>query len=113
MAINLEARMYMLSNHRSSGDENVFTSDSCINTCSSMELSITQERLRQARWSFNVALSMTVACAVISLIGVVLLLSGNATEGTVAAAVGFASSVRCLQLAKDSNDRLDKIVAEI
>ncbi|MCC5640796.1 hypothetical protein LC593_34210 [Nostoc sp. CHAB 5844] len=31
----------------------------------------------------------------------------------IAAAGGFASSVRCLQLAKDTNDRLDKITAEI
>ncbi|MEA5567515.1 TRADD-N-associated membrane domain-containing protein [Anabaena sp. UHCC 0399] len=104
----------MLPNHRSCGDENAAsTSDSCIKTYSAVELSIAQERLRQARWSFNVALAMTMASAVISLVGVGLLLSGKTTEGSVAAAGGFASSVRCLQLAKDTNDRLDKIAAEI
>ncbi|MBE9053592.1 hypothetical protein IQ243_24940 [Nostocales cyanobacterium LEGE 11386] len=82
-------------------------------TYSEVELSIAQERLRQARWSFNLALAMTAAFAVISLVGVGLVLSGKATEGSVAAAGGFASSVRCLQLAKDTNDRLDKIAAEI
>lgn len=113
IALNLEARKYMLPNHRSSRDENVSTSDSCIKTYSAVELSIAQERLRQARWSFNLALAMTAAFAVISLVGVGLLLSGKTTEGSVAAAGGFASSVRCLQLAKDTNDRLDKIAAEI
>jgi hypothetical protein len=110
---NLEARNYMLPNHRSSEDKNVSTLNSCIKTYSAVELSIAQERLRQARWSFNVALAMTTAFAVISLVGVALLLSGKTTEGSVAAAGGFASSVRCLQLAKDTNDRLDKIAAEI
>jgi hypothetical protein len=112
MPINLEARNTMLSNHCSS-DENLSTADSCIKTYSAVELSIAQERLRQARWSFNLALTMTAAFAVISLVGVVLLLSGKTTEGSVAAAGGFASSIRCLQLAKDTNDRLDKIAAEI
>ena len=103
----------MLPNHRSSADENVSNPDSCIKTYSAVELSIAQERLRQARWSFNLALAMTAAFAVISLVGVGLLLSGKTTEGSVAAAGGFASSVRCLQLAKDTNDRLDKVAAEI
>jgi hypothetical protein len=112
IAINLEAGKYMLPNHRSS-NENTSTPDSCIKTYSAVELSIAQERLRQARWSFNLALAMTAAFAVISLVGVGLLLSGKTTEGSVAAAGGFASSVRCLQLAKDTNDRLDKVAAEI
>ncbi|MBW4558210.1 MAG: hypothetical protein KME59_20215 [Trichormus sp. ATA11-4-KO1] len=80
---------------------------------STVELSIAQERLRQARWSFNLVLAMTAAFTLISLVGVGLLLSGKTTEGSFAAAGGFASSVRCLQLAKDTNDRLDKIAAEI
>ncbi|WP_292826327.1 hypothetical protein [Nostoc sp. JL33] len=113
IALNLEAGKYMLPNHRSSRDENVSNLDSCIKTYSAVELSIAQERLRQARWSFNLALAMTAAFAVTSLVGVGLLLSGKTTEGSVAAAGGLASSVRCLQLVKDTNDRLDKIAAEI
>lgn len=99
--------------HQPTLDEKVSTSDNCIKTYSAVELSIAQERLRQARWSFNLALAMTAAFAVISLVGVGLLLSGKTIEGSVAAAGGFASSVRCLQLAKDTNDRLDKVAAEI
>ena len=78
-----------------------------------VELSIAQERIRQAHHSFNLAFGMTAASALISLVGVILLFSGQAQAGTVAATGGLASSVRCLQLAKDANDRLDKVVIEM
>lgn len=78
-----------------------------------IELSIAQERLRQARYSFNLALITTALSACISIVGAGLLLSGKVPEGGVTAAGGIAASVRCLQLAKDTNDRLDKILAEL
>lgn len=78
-----------------------------------MELSIAQERLRQARHSFNLALVMTTASAIISFIGIGLLWSVKVPEGTITAAGGLISSVRCLQLARDTNDRLDKIAKEL
>ena len=80
---------------------------------SEIELSIAQERLRQARYSFNLALVATALSACISLVGGWLLLSGKVPEGTVTAAGGMAASVRCIQLAKDTNDRLDKILPEL
>jgi hypothetical protein len=83
------------------------------NTNSEIELSIAQERLRQARYSFNLALVATALSACISLVGAGLLLSGKVPEGTVTAAGGMAASVRCIQLAKDTNDRLDKIFPEL
>lgn len=83
------------------------------NSHSIIELSIAQERLRQARYSFNVALTATALSAFIGLVGAGLLLLGKVTEGTVTAAGGMAASVRCVQLAKDTNDRLDKILAEL
>ncbi|MBE8969622.1 hypothetical protein IQ277_26400 [Nostocales cyanobacterium LEGE 12452] len=83
------------------------------NTNSEIELSITQERLRQARYSFNLALIATALSACISIVGAGLLLSGKVPEGTVIAAGGMAGSVRCIQLAKDTNDRLDKILFEL
>ena len=81
--------------------------------CSAVELSIAQERLRQAHHSFNLALVMTAACALISLIGIIFLFLGKGPEGTITAIAGLTSTIRCLELAKDTNDRLDKVALEI
>ncbi|MUG92754.1 hypothetical protein F7734_09950 [Scytonema sp. UIC 10036] len=70
---------------------------------------ITKERLRQARQSFNLALVATAMSTLIGLVGASLLLTEKANEGAVTAASGMVASVRCAQLAKDANDRLDKI----
>lgn len=83
------------------------------NSYSKLELSIAQERLRQARYSFNLALIATGLSACISLIGAGLLLTGKVTEGTITATGGMAASVRCAQLAKETNDRLDKTLVEL
>lgn len=80
---------------------------------SAIELHIAQERLRQARYSFNLALVATTASFLVSLTGAGLLLSNQITEGSVIAAGGLVSSVHCIQLAKDTNDRLDKILPEL
>ncbi|WP_445634542.1 Cyanobacterial TRADD-N associated 2 transmembrane domain-containing protein [Nostoc sp. DSM 114161] len=74
---------------------------------------VLMERLRQARHSFNLTLFATAMSFFVSLVGAGLLLSGKATEGTVTATGGIAASVRCAQLAKEANDRLDKTLAEI
>lgn len=79
------------------------------NSLSAIELSIAQERLRQARRSFNLALVVTATSAIIGFAGVALVFAGKAPEGTITATGGLAASVRCLQLAKDANDRLDKL----
>jgi CHASE2 domain-containing sensor protein len=80
---------------------------------SPIEASIVQERIRQARYSFNLALITTGVSACIGLAGAGLLLSGKLSEGTVTAAGGVASSAYCIRFAKDSNDRLDKISREV
>jgi hypothetical protein len=80
---------------------------------STIELSIATERLRQARYSFNIALSATTASFLLSLIGAGLLLSSKISGGTLIAAGGLVSTVRCIQLAKDANQRLDKIFTEL
>ena len=82
-------------------------------TPSSLETAIAQERLRQARQSFNLALIVTAISACVGLVGVGLLLSGKLSEGTVTSAGGFASSACCIRFAKDANDRLDKILQEL
>lgn len=76
---------------------------------SAIELRIAEERLRQARRSFNLALIVTATSAVIGFAGIALVFAGKAPEGTITATGGLAASVRCLQLAKDANDRLDKL----
>ena len=78
----------------------------------SIEWSIAQERLRQARLSFNLALTVTAISFSISLIGGGLLLSNKIPSGTITTAVGLVSSAGCLKFAKDANDRLDKILDE-
>ena len=78
-----------------------------------MELSIVQERIRQARLSFNLSLTTTTIAAFISLIGAGLLLSGKLPEGSVTAAGGAVSGACCIRFAKDANDRLDQLLAEL
>ncbi len=70
---------------------------------------ILQERIRQARHSFNLALFTIATSTCISLGGAGLLLSGKVTEGAVTTAGGLVSTVRSIQFAKDANDRLDRI----
>ncbi|MBD2078418.1 hypothetical protein H6G01_00575 [Leptolyngbya sp. FACHB-17] len=74
-----------------------------------IELSIAEERLRQARYSFNLALIATGISALVGLVGAGLLLSGKVPAGAVTAIGGLASSACCIRFAKDANDRLDKL----
>ncbi|KAF3884101.1 MULTISPECIES: TRADD-N-associated membrane domain-containing protein [Nostocales] len=78
-----------------------------------VKLSIIQERLRQSRYSFNLSMVATTVSVLITLTGAVALLSNQASEGTVTAACGLTASVRCIQMTKDANNRLDKILADL
>lgn len=78
-----------------------------------LEHEIVQERIRQARYSFNLALVATGVSACVGLAGAGLLLSGKLSEGAVTAAGGLASSACCIRFGKDANDRLDQILREI
>jgi hypothetical protein len=78
-----------------------------------IEMSIAKERLRQAHHSFNLALATTATCALISFAGVGLVLLGKASEGTITATGGLASTVYCLKLSKDANNRLDKVSKDL
>ena len=79
----------------------------------SVEAVVLQERVRQAKYSFNLALIATAVSACVGLAGAGLLLSGKLPEGAVAAAGGLVSSTCCIRFAKDANDRLDKILKEL
>jgi len=71
------------------------------------------ERLRQARLSFDLTLSMAVAAALISMGGAVLMFAGKIPAGVVTTAGGVVSSSFWFRLSKDANDRLDKIISEL
>ncbi len=80
-----------------------------------MKRDVIQERLRQAKFSFNVTLGLTIVSASISILGIGLLFSGKVTEGSVATAGGLTSnivSVGLLKFTKETNDRLDRLAKE-
>ena len=78
-----------------------------------MEAEIAQERIRQARYSFNLALAMTAVCAAIGLTGAGLLVAGKVPEGMIATTGGMSPVILCVKFAREANDRLDKIVKEL
>lgn len=82
-------------------------------TFARLGMKIGRERLRQARFSFNVALASSIAFAAISFLGAAMLLFGRIPEGTVVASSGMLSSVGCIRFAKDANDRLDRLMSEL
>jgi len=80
---------------------------------SPIERDIAQERIRQARNTSNLALISTAIATGISLLGAALLVMGRVPEGSVTTTGGLATSIHCLRLAKDANDRLDKLFADL
>ena len=80
---------------------------------STIKMIIAIERWRQAHHSFNLAFVTTAACVLISFAGVGLVLQGKASEGTITATGGLASTAYCLKLSKDANDRLDKVASDL
>ncbi|WP_071192664.1 hypothetical protein [Trichormus sp. NMC-1] len=79
----------------------------------SVRSAIVQERLRQARYSFNLALSVAALSCGITFVGAGLLLANKAPEGAFTAVAGLVGSIGYIQIAKDANDRLDKTLAEL
>lgn len=74
-----------------------------------MEKRVIQECLRQACWSFNLAIALTTASAMVSIIGIGLVFSGKISQGMATTSGGLASnilSVHFLKLSKETNDRL-------
>lgn len=72
---------------------------------------VRQERLRQARWGFNVAFGFAAASGITTLVGICLLSTGQISRGLYTSLAGVASTAAggyCMKLARESNDRLDK-----
>ena len=70
-----------------------------------------KERLRQASWSFNTFLGLSIITGLVSLLGIALLIVGKVQPGVITTTGGISSnivSVRLLKLTKESNVLLDK-----
>ncbi|MDF5722173.1 MAG: hypothetical protein PUP91_17135 [Rhizonema sp. PD37] len=78
-----------------------------------IKYSIAHERLRQARYSFNMSIIATTFSFFFYLGGAGLLMLNKLPSGSVTAAGGMVSSALFVQLAKDANDRLDKASANL
>ncbi|HLP88972.1 MAG TPA: hypothetical protein VK184_10330 [Nostocaceae cyanobacterium] len=78
-------------------------------TVTQIQYNIAMERLRQARYSFNLSLFAAAVSVLVSLLGAGLMLRGSLPQGTITTAVGMVASAGCVKLAKDANDRLDQI----
>jgi hypothetical protein len=84
-----------------------------LETLVQLKMKIGQERVRQACYGFNIALGSSAAFTAISFLGAAMLLFGKVPEGAAVASSGMLSSAGCVRLAKDANDRLDKIMNEL
>jgi len=74
---------------------------------------IAHERIRQAHNAFNLVFGATALSTLFSLVGATTLILGKIPTGSITTAVGLTSSLCCSRLAKDANDRLDKLMAEL
>jgi hypothetical protein len=75
-------------------------------------IQIYRERRRQAGVSFNLALGITAISTFVSLVGAIQLFKGH-PEGGFPATTGLGASLLCFRFARDANDRLDKLAAEL
>ena len=82
------------------------------NSNNDIEQRITHERIYQAHLAFNLAYAATALSTLFSLVGATTLMLGKIPAGSITTAVGLTSSICCRRLAKDANDRLDKLMAE-
>ena len=83
------------------------------NSNNDIEQRIAHERIRQAHNAFNLAFAATAVSALFSLVGATTLMLGKIPSGSITTAVGLTSSLCCSRLAKDANNRLDKLMAEL
>ncbi len=76
---------------------------------------ILKERIRQASWSFNLAIACTASNTILGIAIMGLLLAGKVSEAKFTAIGGITSNivgVFGLKLSKEANDRLDRWIAK-
>ena len=97
------------------GDERAI-SKQIITSAEGIAENIRTERIRQARTSFNAALSMAIAGLLFVFAGVALVLADIVTAGvlaSVASAVTESAALLLFRLNKQANDRLDKVNGDL
>jgi Na+/phosphate symporter len=82
-------------------------------THKTMEDKIFNECMRQAIYGFNLAWAITASSACIGIFAATLVLNGKLPEATATAVSSLVSSACAIQLAKNSSDRLDKLLEEL
>lgn len=73
---------------------------------------IIKELLRQAKGTFNVALCVSAASAIITLFGVGLIYFNKISEASLTASGGALATMTSLNMAKEAKDELRQILAE-
>jgi hypothetical protein len=71
-----------------------------------------EERLRQAKQTFNLAIVSISACVLTTVGGIGLLYSGKTAIGIITGAAGAIPISRCIKFYREANDRLDELMDE-
>jgi hypothetical protein len=79
---------------------------------SNIKEEIMRELLRQVRQSYNLALAVTAACALMILSGVGLVYINKLPEASLTTAGGVLASLHSVQLAKESKEELHQMMDE-
>lgn len=82
------------------------------NVMTSVKAAIVRERLRQAKYSFNVAIGGMAVCTLVGTIGLGLIVFGKTQEGSILTTGGIVPITVCMQFAKEANERLDALYEE-
>ncbi|MDJ0735474.1 MAG: hypothetical protein QNJ47_15680 [Nostocaceae cyanobacterium] len=72
-----------------------------------------RELLRQARYSYNLALVVTAASALMTLGGVGLLYSNKVSEATLTTSGGVLATITSVQFAKESKEELREVMDKL
>ncbi|MEA5550669.1 hypothetical protein VB713_06710 [Anabaena cylindrica UHCC 0172] len=75
-----------------------------------MKDKIVEEYIRQAQLTFNLALGVTTASAIMTLLGVGLLYVDKMPEASLTAGTGIIASIGSVQFAKDAREELQEIL---
>ena len=82
------------------------------NTSSNIKEEIIRELLRQVRQSYNLALAVTTASALMTLSGIGLLYLNKVPEASLTTAGGVLASLHSVQLAKEAKEELRQMMDE-
>jgi len=93
--------------------QNLSSNDSDSDAYLKITLDVFYEHLRQAQQTFNLSIVAVTASLSISVIGAGLLVSRKAPDGSITTFTGLILTTLCAQIAKESNDKLEKLRADL